>query len=254
MKNLDLKPIFQGLKKTVNDNSSKILLWVGVTCSISAIVAAVPSTVKAVKLVEKKKEVKKVKELTILETVKETWYCYIPSVVLGTLSVLCVVKSASIETKKTAAMAAAYQLTASAFEEYQTQVVSKIGDKKEKEIQENVSKQKIHDNPVSNSSIIMTPHGKTLCFDTLSGRYFSSDIDKINKIVNELNRDMLSSIDGSITLNQFYSELMLDPVAIGENIGWSANIGLIEMRYSSQLAEENVPCLVLNYRILPTAL
>jgi hypothetical protein len=91
MKNLDLKPIFQGLKKTVTDNSSKILLWVGVTCSVSAIVTTVPATIKAVKLVEKKKEVKKVEKLTFLDTVKETWYCYIYSVVLGTVSVLCVV-------------------------------------------------------------------------------------------------------------------------------------------------------------------
>ena len=254
MKNLDLKPIFQGLKKTVTDNSSKILLWVGVTCSISAIVTTVPATIKAVKLVEKKKEVKKVEKLTFWDTIKETWYCYIPSVVLGTVSVLCVVESASIASKKTAAIAAAYQLTASALEEYQQEVVNKIGEKKEREVQENVSKQRVQNNPVSDGAIIITSHGKTLCFDSVSGRYFSSDIDKINKIVNELNRDMLSSIDGSITLNQFYEELMLDPISIGDELGWTSNKGLIEMKYSSTLAENNVPCLVLDYRVRPTSL
>lgn len=250
MKNLDLKPIFQGLKKTVTDNSSKILLWVGGTCSISAIVATVPATVKAVKLVEKKKEVKKVKKLTPWEVVKETWYCYIPSVVLETVSVLCVAKSSSIATKKTAAIAAAYQLTATAFEEYQEQVVSKIGEKKEREVQDNVAKKKMEETPLSDTNIIFTGRGETLCFDTVSGRYFKSDMDKINRIINDLNRQMLS--EGSITLNEFYDELGLDHIVIGDGIGWNTEKGFIDVKFGSHLATNGIPCLVLDYRVYPS--
>ena len=250
MKNLDLKPFFQGLKKTVTDNSSQILLWVGVTCSISAIVTAVPATIKAVKLVEKEKKRVNKDKLTFWETIKTTWHCYIPPVVLGTISVVCVAESASIATKKTAAVAAAYQLTASAFEEYREQVVSKIGEKKEDEIRDNTSKKKMNETPLTENNLFFTGMGDTLCFDTVSGRYFKSDIDKINRIINDLNRQMLSS--GSITLNEFYDEIGLDHIAIGDGIGWNTEKGFIDVKYGSHLASNGVPCLVLDYRIYPS--
>ena len=250
MKNMDLKPVLTSLQKTFTENSSKILLGVGVTCSVSAIVATVPATVKAVKLIEAKKEKEKVAKLTFWETLKTTWHCYIPSVVLGTVSVLCVTESSSIESKRTAGLAAAYQITASALEEYQQQVVEKIGEKKEREIQDNVSKKRIEDNPVSETNLFFTNNGETLCYDSISGRYFKSDINKINKVVNDLNKQMLS--EGTITLSDLYFELGLTPTAISDTIGWSTEKGLIEIKYGSHLASNNIPCLVLDYRIYPT--
>ena len=249
MKNLDLKPIFQGLRKVVTENSSKILLWVGISCSISAIATSVPATVKAVKLVEMKKEEKNVKKLTFWETVKTTWYCYIPPVVLGTLSVVCTAKSVSIESKKTAALAAAYQITASAFDEYKDQVVQEIGEKKEQKVQDNIARKRIEDRPLSENNVIITGGGESLCFDSISGRYFRSSVEKINRSINDLNREMLSS--GTISLSELYYELGLDPTSISDRLGWSTERGLIEVKYSSHLAENNNPCLVLDYRIYP---
>lgn len=254
MKNINLKPVLQGVEKTLKENSPQILLWLGVTCSISAIITAVPSTIKAVRIVDEKKKELHTKKLTFWETLKSTWHCYVPTVILGATSVVCIVESASISSKRTAAIAAAYQLSESAFKEYQNQVVEKIGEKKEKEVQDNVDRKIIQDHPLSQNTVIVTSHGKTLCFDTLSGRYFTSDIDKINKVVNELNREIVSSIDGYVSLNQFYEELMIDQIGIGDELIWSTNGGLIEIKYSSQLSEDNTPCLVLGYRVKPKSL
>lgn len=250
MKGLNLKPLFKGLEKTISENSSKILLWVGVTCSVSAIAATVPATIKAVKMVDQKKEEHHIHQLPFWETVKTVWPYYIPTVLLGTLSVLCVTESSSIESRRTAGLAAAYQITASALEEYQQQVVEKIGEKKEKEVRDAVAQRHIDDNPVSDTNIIFTNNGETLCYDSISGRYFKSDIHKIKEAVNETNRKMLS--EGMITLSEFYEELGLSPTSISKSIGWSAERGLIEIKYGSHLASNNTPCLVLDYRIYPT--
>ena len=251
MKGIDLKPVLHNIQKTVQENSSQILLWIGVTCSVSAIVTSVPATVKAVRAVDFKKHEKKVEKLPFWDTIKATWQYYIPTIVLGTMSVICVVESSSIASKRTAAIAAAYQISESAFKEYQNQVIEKVGDKKEQEIQENTVKKQVENSPLSQNPVIVTSHGKTLCFDTLSGRYFTSDVDKINRAVNELNRQMTCSIEGSVTLNEFYEALMLEPIGIGDNLGWNVPKGIIDMRYSSHLAEDNTPCLVLDYKIRP---
>jgi hypothetical protein len=98
--------------------------------------------------------------------------------------------------------------------------------------------------------VIVTGKGDTLCYDTISGRYFKSDIEKIRKIVNDLNLRLRD--ENSISLNEFYYEFGLDSIKIGDDIGWNISInGYIEPHFSSQLASDGTPCLVLDYMCGP---
>ena len=72
---------------------------------------------------------------------------------------------------------------------------------------------------MSNSQVIVTEKGNTLCRDSISGRYFKSDIDKIKKVVNELNRQLIHQ--NYISLNEFYYELGLDSTKNGSYLGWN---------------------------------
>lgn len=54
-----------------------------------------------------------------------------------------------------------------------------------------------------------------------------------------------------ISLNDFYYEIGLRNTSIGDDIGWNINEGFIDLYFSSQLDEENVPCIVLNYQLAP---
>jgi len=54
-----------------------------------------------------------------------------------------------------------------------------------------------------------------------------------------------------VTLNEFYGELGLDPIPLGESIGWNVD-RLLEIDISGQIeSETGEPCIVLNYPIMP---
>jgi hypothetical protein len=154
-----------------------------------------------------------------------------------------------VHARRTAALATAYKISETALTEYKDKVVETIGEKKEKQVRDKIDKDHIDKDPVSKKEVIITKAGETLCYDMLSGRYFKSDIEQIKKAVNELNRRMMN--DMYISLNEFYDELGLSHTAIGYEIGWNIDSGLIETDFSSQIADDGTPCIVVGYSVAP---
>lgn len=64
-----------------------------------------------------------------------------------------------------------------------------------------------------------------------------------------MNRIMLS--DGYVSLNDFYDAIGLNPIKIGDDLGWNANRALIDLNPSAQLAEDGTPCMVINFQVAP---
>ena len=54
-----------------------------------------------------------------------------------------------------------------------------------------------------------------------------------------------------VSLNDFYDEIGLDFTKVGRELGWSVDEGLIEIHFSSQLADDGTPCLVVEYYTPP---
>ena len=104
--------------------------------------------------------------------IKAAFKCYIPSAVITTLSVGCIIAASNINHKRNAALATAYSLSESALKLYQEKVIETVGEKKEQQIRDEVAKEQIARNPVSKNEVIVTSSGNTLCYDVLSGRYF----------------------------------------------------------------------------------
>lgn len=248
MKNEIVKS-FLSLKTAFKKHSPEILTGIGIAGMITTTVMAVRATPKALVLLEKKKEEENVKKLTPVETVKTTWTCYIPAAITGTISVACLIGASSVSARRNAALATAYTLSTDAFKDYRSKVVETIGEKKEQSVRDAVAKEKIEKNPVTSREVILTDKGETLCYDALSGRYFKSDIEKIRKAVNNLNCRMRYEM--YISLNEFYSELDLETTRLGDELGWNIDDGYIEPSFSSQLAVDGTPCLVIDYLCAP---
>lgn len=240
---------FKGVRKTVSKHSPEILTGLGIGGMVTATVLAVGATPKALKLIEEKKREEHVDKLTVVETVKATWKCYVPATVTGVASITCLIGASSVSARRNAALTAAYKISETALTEYREKVVETIGEKKEKLIREKVDKERIDKNPVSNNQVIVTAAGETLCYDHYSGRYFKSDIERINKAVNKLGRDMLNY--NYVSLNDFYDELELEHIPIGYDVGWNISDGFIDIDFSSQLAEDGRPCVVIDYVTAP---
>ena len=243
---MNLQTIARQTLRTLKKHSPGILTGIGIVGLLATSVMAVDATPKAMELIREKKEELGVEKLTAAETVKATWKCYIPAAVTAATSVACIVGANSVNAKRQAALATACTLSETAMREYKDKVVETIGEKKEREVMDAIAKDKIEKNPVSKSEVILTNKGDTLCFDPWSSRYFKSDAEKLRKAVNDLNYQLIN--EGCVTLNDFYYDIGLDETRPGETLGWNINRGgQVQFRFSSQVAEDGTPCLVLEF-------
>lgn len=233
-------------------HSPEILTGLGIAGMITTTVMAVKATPKALDLLEdatEEKWVEKNEDLTKLEVIRTAIPCYIPAIIVGTVSVGCLIGASSVNMRRNAALATAYAISESTLKEYKGKILEELGEKREKEIRDSIDKDHVTKTPLNKSEVIITEKGNTLCFDKLSGRYFRSDIEKLRRVENDLNRRMRD--DMYISLNEFYWEIGLEGIKIGEDIGWNIDTGYIDLDFSSQLADDGTPCLVLDYGVAP---
>ncbi len=241
----NLSKVGNDIWKWTAKHSPEILTGMGVVGMVSSIVLAVKATPKALSAIEEKKKEESVQELKPVEVVQATWKCYIPTAATSAVSIACIIGASSVNHKRNAALATAYSLVDSSFRTYREKVVEAIGEKKEQEVRDEVAKEEIKHNPVKNSEIIFTGADDTLCYDPTSGRYFKINIDKVHKVEAELNKELYS--DMFVSLNEYYEKIGLPTTDIGDELGWDANVGPVEFSYSSQIASNGSPCLIISF-------
>lgn len=249
MSKINVSGLVKSSKNTLKKYGPEILTGVGIVGMVATTISAVRATPKALMLIEEKKLDLDVDELEPLEVVRTVWPCYISPVALAVISILCLVGANSVNARRNAALATAYTISETALKDYRDKVIETIGEKKEKVVRDAIAKEKIEKDPVSKKEIIITNNGDSLCYEPLSGRYFKSDIEKIRKAVNVLNRQLL--FDSYVSLNDFYDGIGLAGTKIGEDLGWRVEQSLLEVEFSSQLAEDGTPCLVMNFLTAP---
>lgn len=250
MGKLNIAKLANDIKSGVSKHSPEILTGIGIAGMVATTILAVKATPKAIELIKNEKELAESysEELTPMDKVKACWKCYIPAAVTGVMSITCLIGASSVNTKRNAALTAAYTLSDSALREYREKVVETIGEKKEKTIKDKISEDTIKQNPVTKSEVYITDKGDSLCFEPMSGRYFKSDIDKIKRAKNNLNEKILvDAFNAGVSLNDFYEEIGLPKTSMGENLGWNLDTGIIDIYLSAQITDEGTPCLVINY-------
>lgn len=236
------------IKRLLIKKSPEILTFVGTIGMAAGTIIAVTATPKAMRLIEEKKE-EKGGDLTPIEVVKTTWKCYIPSATTIAISAACICSGNHMHVKRNAALTTACAISTQALSEYKSKVKEVIGEKKTKIIEDKIAEDKVNKNPVTNNEVIITRNNTHLCYDAITGRYFKSDIESIKRAINELNRDMVQEM--YISLNEFYSMIGLPSVAIGDNIGWNIDDGFIDISFSSLIADNGEPCIVISADIAP---
>jgi hypothetical protein len=236
-------------ERVILKNSSKIMRSLGLAGLLLAPIQAVRATPMALWLLENKRTKEQRSHLTVVEIVQTAGRCYIPTVLLCGISLGFLGWSGSIDGRRNAALITAYSLSETALQEYQSKVISMFGNKKEQSIRDDIAKDRLEKNPLGNREIILTHKGTTLCYDSFSGRYFKADIDKLRKAENEINRRLISEM--YVSLNEFYDEIGLTRVGAGDDFGWNVGKEFLALHFSSQLADDDTPCLVVDYKVVP---
>ena len=246
--NSKINNFIKNTKCFLGKHSPEILTGIGIAGMVTSTVLAVKSTPKALVLLEEARTNEDgtlEDKLTIVETVKVAWKPYIPAIAVGIASISCIIGASRVNYKRNAALATAYALSERTLVNYRDKVIETLGEKKEKEVRDKISQDEIDKKPISSSQVIITPKGNTLFMDSITGRYFRSDLDSIKKAVIELNMEI--SHQNYISLNEFYSNIGLDRISNGDNLGWNIDNGYVEIDYSTCLADNDEPCIVIDY-------
>ena len=250
MSKFNLTKAVKSIKGVLERHAPEILTGIGVAGMVTTTILAVKATPKACLLINDRKDELEVEKLSATELVKTTWKCYIPAIMTCGVSIACLVGASSVNFKRNAALATAYKLSEAALSEYKDAVIETIGEKKEQSVRDKVAEERLKKNPVSKSEVIVTGNGTTLCYDPVGNSYFKSSIQQIESAKNKLNARMLS--ENYVSLNDFYDELGIGPTKLGDDLGWDIyKDGLIDIAFSSRLAEDGTPCLVMDYSVAP---
>lgn len=235
-------------EKFAADNSPLILTAIGVTGTISTAVLAHRAGIKAERLAQDHLLYKEHGyTISTQERLELTWKLYLPPIVTGVLTVSSIIAANQIGTRRAAAMAAAYAISEKAFTEYKEKVAEKIGQTKEQNVRDEVAQDRINQNPVSSSQIVIAG-GNVLCFEAYTGRYFNSDMESLKKAQNDLN--YIINNQNYASLSDFYDLIGLDRTKLSDEVGWNLD-ELLELQFTTCLAENGLPAISLDFKVVP---
>lgn len=245
-----IRPTAKAIGKTIEKNLPSILTWTAVATVIPTAIETARATLEAKEKIEEAEE-KKRDKLTPSETVAAVWTCYIPSVILGSITITSIIMSNSINQKRNLALAGVYSATESAFKEYREKTERLIGKSKATEIDDEICRDIVESQKANDGPIHESRYGSYLCYDGYSKQRFQTSIEHVRKVVNDVNQAILTNY-GFYSLNDFYADLDagLEYIPAGWDIGWDYE-HLLDVHYSTQLSPWGEPCLVLKYEVYP---
>lgn len=186
--------------------------------SIAATVGVVVTTVLAVKATPKAEEKirdipkKENEELSKKEIIKATWKVYIPTLLVGTATIGCIIGSNSLSRKQQAALAGAYVVLAKNYKRYKDQVIQFFGEDADKKVKDAIAKDEVENErrPVSSDVCLF--------YEEHYGEIFQRSMLEVLSAEYEMNRRFITN--GEVPLNDFYDLLALDHRLDTEELGW----------------------------------
>jgi len=223
------------MKKLIKENSSVILsVAAGVGTLTTAYLAARAGyqTAQVLSSQDPHEDVK--------EKARRVWKLYIPAGLSATATIVCVAGVKHVDARKTLAAQTALAVSQRAYEGYRAQVIEDLGERKDREFLGKVAEKRVANNP---PPAIIAGSGTVLCCELFTGRYFNSDMESLNKALNELNARLVRH--DYATLDDFYYLIHLATTSYSGQAGWTSS-RLVELEFSSVL-HDGRPCLAFDY-------
>ena len=185
-------------------------------------------------------------ELGPKQIVKSCWKCYVPTVILGALSISSFIGSYKVNTARLTAMTAMYEFTANAYDRYRRNV-AKVSTKTDVKATKAARDERVKEIPESKFDGL--PEGKEVCIDLFTGNVFYSTREEILQAVGKI-KDRFLSGEMFVSLNEFYDEVDADHVMVGDDVGWTPDTYLMDIQFDSTL-RNGKPCLTIGYYANP---
>lgn len=156
------------------------------------------------------------------ELIKSTYKCYIPAMVSGALTLICIVTSQYISRKEIAGLAASLGVLAANRDNLEKAIKEKYGEDALVELREKIlpyKKPEVKDGKMEDRfPAELTGNGDLLCYEGYSGRWFRSSKEAVEKAEEEYN---LRFKDGEyLSFNDLYELLGIEHSHFGWQFGY----------------------------------
>lgn len=228
---MNLKYIAKSVLNWCKANPQIFITGLGVASAIATSITSGKCHVKAVKADELNPSD------NLLDFAKRNWKCYVPAAISLGVTIFAFGALHGATDKKYQALAAAYsvsQLDLSNLREKmaeQVKVLKEGATEKDKE----VATKKLPD-----SAMVIFGDEQVLCVDAITGRRFRSTPELLRKYCNNISEDLLNY--GACPLNDFYSQINLSPVDVGDELGWEGG-KTIEPQFMPVITDSGSPAI-----------
>ena len=151
----------------------------------------------------------------LLDFAKRNWMTYVPAALSLGVTIFAFASLHKVSYKRYQALAAAYSVSQLDLSELRSRMAEQVKVLKEgaTEKDKEVATKKLPD-----STMVIFGDEQVLCVDAITGRRFRSTPELLRKYCNNISEDLLNY--GACPLNDFYSQINLSPVDVGDELGW----------------------------------
>lgn len=216
-------------ERFLKKSSPTILTCIGAVGVVATAVLAAKATPKAIRLVHAESRINHDGDpnaYTKKEAVMSCWKCYVPAVVVGGSTIVCIFGANALNRRQQAALASAYGLVNQAYQDYKRKVKENFGEEAHRDIMRQIAAE--HSNNLA-------PYAPTLCgssslefegadeeerlfYDAHGERYFHATFAQVLQAEYHLNRNY--TLRGNACVNEFYELLGISTLPGGDEVGW----------------------------------
>ena len=235
-------------------NSPTILTVVGsIGVGVTAVMA-VRDTVKAMKRIEDESNSiftpVGLIPLTKKEKFKIAAPCYIPTIISGVSTILCICGANKMNKDIQQALTGAYVMLDQSFKEYRNAVKKVYSEEGERKVASELANKEIK---------LIDENAEDLFFDFYSLRFFNASLSIIREAEQKANE--ILKTQGCISLRTVYAlinEDLVDPCVLDDSIGWSIAAGKmygydnIEIKVEQTMADDGQKYYIIDFMDGPT--
>ena len=207
--------------------TATVLTFIGAAGVVATAVTTAKQTPKALRLLKEASD-EKGEELTFAEKATAMLPAYLPAIMTGSATILCIFGANILNKRSQASLVSAYGLLDQRFKDYQKKLIELYGQDAHEKIITELAAEKAENRYISSSYLgckscalyLDENVGKPVLFyEPVSDRYFEATVEQVMNAEYHLNRNF--ALAGAALLNEFYDFIGIEERPELDEMGWA---------------------------------